>query len=137
MAPAGSSATALGVGFRPATLPERTTLDVAAYGDADTDGIRDGREEGVPGARMAIYTYTTGEWYALYAGADGTVSKADLILRTFFFAAADPLPAVYTRATSPTINDEEGNLPAMGQIIADDPAPCSMHTMQVGLVPAP
>ena len=122
------------VGFRPVTPDEAITINITAYSDDNANGTKDAGEAGVSGVRVTVYTYSTNELEAVSTGSDGTVSKSDLVPADIY-VVVDPIPEGYLRATSPIHVTDDGEL--LGQLVLDDPTPGSVHSMEIGLVPAP
>lgn len=119
------------VGFRPVQPSEYVTLEITAYVDADSDGVRDAGEPGFPGIGVTTYTYTTTELEEVTTGADGTATKPDLTPADWVAQVAT-VPDGY-RVTSPT--DSITQIP--GVLTAVGPAPGSTYTMSIGLSDRP
>ena len=128
------STEAFNVGFYPVPQSERTTLNLTVYHDANINGVMDAGESGISGVMLTVYTYTIGP-ELVTTGPNGTLIKADLVPADWAITTIPEgyLPTAYSYERS---DDTEGKVYDPAVLVADDPAPGSVHTMMIGLVPA-
>ena len=135
VSPAGGQTETFDVGFYPVPEDERTTLNLTMFLDENRNGMMDAGEGRVAGVSFVVYTYTIGP-EIVTTGADGTVTKTDLVPADW---AITDLPGDYLV----TVYDYQRDDSMAGKnydstlLLADEPEPGSVHTMVIGLVPAP
>ena len=129
--PASGRAATFDVGFYPVPADELTTLNLTVFLDGNRNGMMDAGEGGVEGISFTVYTYTIGP-ETVTTGADGTVTKADLVPADWAMTGLpeDYLVTVYDYQRSDGTAGKQYD-PTL--LLADEPEPGSVHTMTVGL----
>ncbi len=113
---------------QPTPATGTVTLNVSAFDDSNSNGIRDVGEVALPGIAVLTFTPSTDDIDIILTGADGTVSKTNLLADTFWAIVLPPDDKV---ATAPLLTYNDMVYSGILNIVK--PASDSVYSMSVGI----